>query len=223
MNKNIGLKIIIIILSILIVIVGGYILYDKVLNVEEVREESNDQTDAKEEVIIKVEGNVDYKQLINELHKTFDVVYNYYYANGNSYCGSYDWNYSLSSSSDYRIMSYTASGDFDSYNEMIDYLKKYMSEDIIYAKETTNKEFYIEKDNRLYCGNLGKGGNMYEPSNMIIQINSINEDNINTTIAVELSYKDDQKTYKTYENHEITFSKLKERYIVTSYTRPSLW
>lgn len=223
MNKNIGLKIIIIILSILIVIVGGYILYDKVLNVEEIREESNDQTDAKEEVIINVEGNVDYKQLINELHKTFDVVYNYYYANGNSYCGSYDWNYSLSSSSDYRIMGYTASSDFDSYNEMIDYLKKYMSEDIIYAKETTNKEFYIEKDNRLYCGNLGKGGNMYEPSNMIIQINSINEDNINTTIAVELSYKDDQKTYKTYENHEITFSKLKERYIVTSYTRPSLW
>lgn len=71
----------------------------------------------------------------------------------NPYCGK--------RSSDDKISAegglyYYASTEFSSYQEMIDKFKKYASEEVL-TRGGTTKQYYLEKDGKLYCKDHGKG------------------------------------------------------------------
>ena len=158
-KKNTGLIVLVVILSLLVVGLGGYIVYDKVLS----KEDSNINNDVKDNNNIQnntdnttnndasTSGNDDL-DLSKKLKSVFGSIYDFMIS-PNPYCGK--------RSSDDKIeaeggLYYYASTEFSSYQEMIDKFKKYASEEVL-TRGGTTKQYYLEKDGKLYCKDHGKG------------------------------------------------------------------
>lgn len=158
-KKNTGLIVLVVILSLLVVGLGGYIVYDKVLD----KEDSNINNDVKDNDNIQnntdnttnndasTSGNDDL-DLSKKLKNVFGSIYDFMIS-PNPYCGK--------RSSDDKIeaeggLYYYASTEFSSYQEMIDKFKKYASEEVL-TRGGTTKQYYLEKDGKLYCKDHGKG------------------------------------------------------------------
>lgn len=158
-KKNTGLIVLVVILSLLVVGLGGYIVYDKVLSKEDsninngVKDNDNIQnnTDNTTNNDASTSGNDDL-DLSKKLKSVFGSIYNFMIS-PNPYCGK--------RSSDDKIeaeggLYYYASTEFSSYQEMIDKFKKYASEEVL-TRGGTTKQYYLEKDGKLYCKDHGKG------------------------------------------------------------------
>lgn len=158
-KKNTGLIVLVVILSLLVVGLGGYIVYDKVLNKEDsninnnVKDNNNIQnnTDNTTNNDASTSGNDDL-DLSKKLKSVFGSIYDFMIS-PNPYCGK--------RSSDDKIeaeggLYYYASTEFSSYQEMIDKFKKYASEEVL-TRGGTTKQYYLEKDGKLYCKDHGKG------------------------------------------------------------------
>ena len=215
-KDNSILTIIIIILSLSIVGLIGYIAYDKLLS-----NNDNEVIETKKEnnVVSENEIVIQNEELINQIKSVFKFAYEYF-DEGNAYCGE-------EGTEGYIIGNKTPSNgfkgskQFKSYQDMIDYLSNYMNEEVINKKNSIKKEFYVEQDGKLYCEDLGKGGNLYQLENIIYQINSLNNNILNATIAVELSTGDNtiENTYKDYENYNVIFTRSNDNWIITSYEK----
>lgn len=206
-NKNTGLKIMVIILCLLVVGLSGYIVYDKVLNKEDnVQDTNSNENGDGQDIYEELDENTK-----SELKKVFRFVYNYY-DTGNAYCGEYSNEYitTLKTPSN----GFYASKQFTSYSEMINYLKGYMSEEVINGKNSIKKEYYTEKDGKLYCEDLGKGGNLYQLENITIKNSKTSMNMIYTAIETELVYED-----TIYETYKVTFEKRDNRWIISSYEK----
>lgn len=153
-NKNTGLKIMVIILCLLVVGLSGYIVYDKVLSEE--KENVQDVTSNKNSTNDNVELDENTK---SELKNVFRFVYDYY-DTGNAYCGGYTDEYITTSKTPSN--GFYASKQFTSYSEMINHLKEYMTEHVIYGEYYMSSDSYIEKDGKLYCPDFGKGSSPYQ-------------------------------------------------------------
>ena len=195
-NKYIGLKIIIIILSILVVTLSGYIIYDKVLNDKEIQEENNNN------------NNKGISE--EEIKEIFKFVYSYYEL-PIVYCGKTD-------NTLVQIYGATrkASTEFTTYEEMLNSLKKYMSTDVIVDKSAfaaTTKEYYLEQDDKLYCEETYKGY-PYGLGNIELEITIQNENKVDCIATMELT---DMSNNKTYDKVNITLEKINNNWIITSY------
>lgn len=209
-------KIIITVLTLMVIGLSGYIVYDKIteknLKADEIKEENNDDTnlsDNKENDTTKP-GELD--ELKVSMINAFKFTYTYY-SNGNTYCGGYDYDDTLKSTNP-AVSSHTASSKYNSYNDMINDLKKYMSDEVINKKTFIDKDTgYIEKNGKLYCGDFYKGGNVFTLDNVSI-IESKQSDNIiYTTIETTQTYID----YTKKENYQVNFSKVNGNWVVSSY------
>lgn len=201
--KNITITI----LSILLLITGGYLLYDKVL-MEEDNQNINDNENKEQEINkTYIEGN-DYEELIKELQEKVKFTYGYF--DNIPYCGDGTQSELPMENSG---LNYYVSKEFKSYQEMFDYLKTYMTEDIINSNFSIKKENYLEKDGKLYCENFGKGSNIFQPKHFNIQVNKMSKNEINSVVAVELyGYED-----KDYQNYDVEFTKSNDNWIISSY------
>lgn len=159
-KKNTGLIVLVVILSLLVVGLGGYIVYDKVLSKEDsninndVKDNDNIQnnTDNNENNNTSNDNTNDDLDLSKKLKSVFGSIYDFMIS-PNPYCGK--------RSSDDKISAegglyYYASTEFSSYQEMIDKFKKYASEEVL-TRGGTTKQYYLEKDGKLYCKDHGKG------------------------------------------------------------------
>lgn len=241
--KKIGLKSIIIVLSILVLSLSGYIIYDKVLNIESLSEEdvnnksnieeennnvSNNNNDADDKDTNNNQNTEENNNTIvnqgmgqhmeleenikNKLIQIFKFTYDYYDW-GNGYCGSYVYEDTIDADKNSNANFYTASSKYKSFDEMINHLKEYMTEHVIYGKHYMSSDAYIEKDGKLYCPDYGKGGNMYQIETITLKYSKPYEKVIYTTIETKLT-ADEYSMYKTYD---VIYSKKENDWIVSSY------
>lgn len=153
-----------------------------------------------------------------ELLNVFKFVYDYYDW-GNGYCGTYNKDDVIDAKKPLTANFYTASSEYTSYDEMINHLKEYMTTDVIYEKKYGTKYMsrneYIEKDNKLYCPDYGKGGNLYVMENAIITDSKHLANSYNTTIDVKLS------AGETTDNssYNVIFEKVNNKWIISSFKK----
>lgn len=212
-KKNTGLKVLVGILIVLVLGLSSYIVYDKVLKEDNntTCETTNDTQEQENEEV----NNIDIKE---EVKNKFEFVFNYLKMIV-PYCGEVE-------TSDKEIDAtgnyYFISTQFSTYDEMLNYLKTYMTEDLLNTKKplfpATNKDNYLEEDGKLYCKTFGKGDiRQYEEP--IIDITSSDDNKITATIVME-SYEagiTDEKTNQVYQKINITLEKIDNNYIITSY------
>lgn len=178
MNKvNKGLIVIIVLLTILLLSLGGYIIYDKVL-----REDNN---------VNDLDDNMDDIVLLNEneaLEIARDITEKYfkYYHDLGPYCGERDNEDYISFGSyetqDFR--DYNASLKYKSINEIKEYYESFMVEGLL-PKYLDNGVSYIEQDGKLYCQLSHKGcGDIYNENESSYTINNIEEDTISVNVIL---------------------------------------
>ena len=124
-----------------------------------------------------------YKENIEEVLGNF-----FQYAfNGMPYCGeiSRDIEYI----NDETILNgsysggYVKSNTLKSVDEVESFFKKFLSDNYF---DSNKKKYYIEKDNELYCYNVGKAGLVYEPNGSKFKIVSSKENKIEVYCTVKV-------------------------------------
>lgn len=218
-KKDNGLKILVIVLGVLVLGLTAFIVYDKVLNNDtntnnvNIKSNSNtlegsvveDNTGNLNQVIEEVasssnnnsENNeLDFSTLIGQLKDTFQVIYKI--KNGSyAYCGN---DASKSDKVDDIGNAYYVSSTYTSYDDMVNSLKKYATEDALSLK----KENYIEENGKLYCKGYGKS-NPYQPVDYVIQIDKMDDNKIFATVAIELA-NSGAGSY-LYANYKVEYAK----------------
>ena len=101
---------------------------------------------------------------------------------------------------------------------MLNSLKKYMSTEVIAGKSpwgATAKEYYLEKDGKLYCEETNKGY-PYGNGNVEIEITNQSTDKVESVATMELI---DSENNKTYDKVNITLELKDNNWIITSYKK----
>ena len=149
---------------------------------------------------------------IENIKEIFNFVYNYY-EKPVVYCGEEDTPYVQIYGTDRY-----ASTEFATYDDMLNSLKKYMSIEVIAGKSpfaATTKEYYLEKDGKLYCTATHKGY-VYDHENIEIEITSQEENKVNCVATMELV---DPSNSKTYDKVNIELEKSNNNWIITAYNK----
>lgn len=201
-KKNTGLIVLIIILSVLVVALSGYIVYDKVI--------SNDKYKNNKENTIEIDDSLN-----SELINIFQFVYDYYRLL-NPYCG--DWSLEDEISNDSNSVPYFASTEFNSFDEMINNLKQYMTEQVIYGNHSMSRDYYIERDGKLYCPVSAKSGDYCQLDKVYIKYSRPLASTIETNIEVKSScYDGSSDTSIQTVLYDVTFTQQNDTWIISSY------
>ena len=147
-----------------------------------------------------------------DIKEIFKVAYNYYELPA-VYCGKTE-----SEIVEINGASRKASAEFTTYDEMLNSLKKYMSIEVIAGKSpwsATAKEYYLEKDGKLYCNETNKGY-IYNWGNVEIEITKQSADKVESVATMELIDPDNNKTY---DKVNITLELKDNNWIITSYKK----
>lgn len=234
MNKvNKGLVAIIIILTFFVLCLGGYIVYDKILseNSNTNNEINSDDTNYDKEV---EEDNQDVN--INDMNQSnkentfdedemlkivMDVTKKYFeYINSlGPYCGELDWDDYISFGSyetkDFR--DYNASKKFNSINEIKEYYKSFMVEDL-FPKYLNNGVSYIEQNGKLYCQLSHKGcGNTYNEEESYYVIKSVTESTIVSSVNLASQTCGSGEIYDRWEGNVTIIKNSEGNWIISKY------
>ena len=153
-----------------------------------------------------------YNLSAEDIKEIFKVAYNYYELPA-VYCGKTE-----SEIVEINGASRKASAEFTTYDEMLNSLKKYMSIEVIAGKSpwsATAKEYYLEKDGKLYCNETNKGY-IYNWGNVEIEITNQSADKVESVATMELIDPDNNKTY---DKVNITLELKDNNWIITSYKK----
>lgn len=162
---------------------------------------------------VSVEGNnLNNKISKQDIKEKFAFVYEYNDLS-NFYCGRTEDNIITISEKGYR-----KSSEFKSYDEMLNYLKKYMSIDLISGKQAfvaTNEDNYLEKDKNLYCEETYKGD--YHSRN-VKDIEIVKEES-NKVIFVGNMELVDMGNNVSYDKVNCTIEYIDNNWIITSFEK----
>lgn len=166
MKKNSILEVLAILLSIVVLGLTAFIVYDKVLNKEAKNENNNNEVKLNEE---------EARKIVEEKTK---LVFNYVNALM-PYCGDRDYN-DFIGTDDYQ--KWDASTSYSNKNELSNYLRTFMSENVMneYSFEKTyTVEIYKEENNKLYCYHpITGGGSHYNDGKSSYQILDVTDNSI---------------------------------------------
>ncbi len=190
-KKNTGLIILVVILSVLIVGLSGYIVYDKILNKNDMDSTMSDNENNVDDNVNSDDtlSNAEALVIVNELAEKY---FTYIHSLG-PYCGEFNSHDYISFGSyetqDFR--DYWASTSFKSKNELKEYYKSIMIEEL-FPSYLDNEVSYLEQDGKLYCQLSHKGnGYIYNKERSSFKINSIN----NNSIIAEVVLASNQVDY----------------------------
>lgn len=217
-KNNISLYVIIVILSIITICLAGYIVYDKLLNDKETPINNNNNESIENNNITNVITNTEAETILKNLYN--DAI-RHIYNEQTAYCGE-----STNETISLNGFTYKKSTTFNNLNELENYLKKYMTTNLLlnsnYNKKITIDEntitSYYEKEGNLYCNNWNKGGNILL-ENYLIDESSFNISNITknsfdgTIIAV---YKDNNSN-KTTKKIKTNVIKENDNWLLNAY------
>lgn len=203
-KKNPGLVVLVIILCLLVLGLGVYIIYDKVLN-------KPVDTEIKEDVNNAIEQNesLDYVKLENELKENFDVIYGVY-SSANTYCGK---DSKVSEKNSPNGGKYSESTQFKTYDELYNYLSGYATSDVLSKMNKINKELYLDEDGKLYCADLGKGG-AYTYDDSLLEYKNISDNEITSIIFKTMH---DIVNNIVYEKFNVIFTKNDNKWIISKF------
>lgn len=207
MKNSSGTKVLSIVLFIIVFALMGYIVYDKFINNTESLNDDMGQVQGEN---INKEEALNYEDIISEVKNKFDFTFEY--ANlVFAYCGEAETSEKAAVHGNF----YNVSTQFSTYDEMHNYLRNYMSDDVISnsSKYNISKENYIEENEKLYCETFGKGG-AYDYGDSIIEIKSITVDKVEAIAFKELI---NEYTGNTYQKINITLEKIDNNFVITSY------
>ena len=233
-KKNISLVVLVIILSLLVIGLGGFIVYDKLLSGDSDKcvdnaisnENVNNDSQTEQENIgfIKPEEHVEIEESIKpKLIEVFEFVYGYNNAKfyGHYCVGETDENDKINPPSasvswhKYNI----ASKEFSSFKEMMDYLKKYMTTNIIYNDQYMTIDNFIEKDGKLYCPYFATGkGSVYSFKEAKIKYSKPWNNGFYVTMETTL-VTDLGSGSSMNEIFDVTFENKNNNWIISSYKR----
>lgn len=232
-KNNKILKIMVIIFAVLVVGLSGYIVYDKMLSDDGDEIENNNILDDNDEQVDSATDNDDLDELYDDFHimkLAFYITYDYF-ATPNAYCESvYNTNEKIVvenskiGGDENNPNGYYASEQFTSYDEMISFLKQYMSIDLINSKISIDRKYYLEKDGYLYCAHLNKGS-VYDyfeynleggDASTFVSENNITKDTkkvetIGTMILTDSNHS------KESDKVNLIYEKIDGNWIITSY------
>ena len=172
--------------------------------------------------------NAEAAEIVKNLYN--DAV-RYIYNQATAYCGE------GSNGSDGYItidgFGYAKSANFSNLEELEDYLKKYMTKELLsstnYKKSVTINgktiTSYIERDGALYCNGWNKGGNMglyyYDEDNTTYEINNITSTSFNAKIDAvyyDYSYVEDRNnSVRTLKEINVTVIKKNGNWLLDKY------
>ena len=174
-------------------------------------ETKNNSCDA----IKEPESYIENEKLSSEFKKVESVAY--YYYSFFTYCG--DGELKVDQDIDNPNDDVHISKQFKSYDELLNYLKKYMSDEVIKQKTynpINNKDMYYEKDGKLYCrGSEHISSSIYNYKNMNVKIKSLTDKKAETIIIVERIVLEDLET----EYFEVTFERTDSNWVITKYNK----
>lgn len=213
MKKNKVLIVLIVILSLFVVGLGGYVVYDNVLDKSNIK---NDMDDSNNSVKDNNTTNNDSSteninidsDLKEKLKNTFGAIY-YFITSPNPYCGEYTSTNKLPEDGGnyYRV-----STEYSSYQEMINRFKKYASEEVLTSNRNVKKN-YLEENGKLYCKDFGKGG-VYEYKDSFLNVKESSDNKISTNIIALLTAGTD---YYAIESYDVVFEKNNNNeFVITS-------
>lgn len=230
-KKNNKLTILLCLIIVLLAILCGYFGV-KVFNQKECdtkctsNDNINENNDYQDDTgLVKPEEHVEIDANIKkELVKVFETFYNYM---DDAYYGDYcfgdsnindeiDLLSALYKDSDGYYMGNYASTKYSSFKEMMDYLKKYMTEKVIFSIYDMSSDMYTEKDGKLYCPHFNTGkGSMYDFGSSKIKYSNPGYNNgykvtMETTLVSE--YEENH-----HEIFDVTFEKKNNNWVITSY------
>lgn len=215
------LVILVIILLVLCILFATDTIRFKSNNIDNSVDESiiNNDTNSDNDNNVGNNDNVDMSKHVEldeglkiNLKNVFKFVYDYY-DSGNGYCGGYSLEDKIENVEGANY--YTASNEYNSFDEMIKHLKEYMTEYVIYGKYSMSSDSYIEKDGKLYCPDYGKGGNIYHLDDVIIKYSIPYKSVIYTNIETKLSGYGDSIN----QLYDVTFEKKNDKWVISSYEK----
>lgn len=220
-NNNKGvivlLVVIIVILALLCILFATGTISLKSNSVDN-NQNSNGITDNKNNLITNNEAESILKNLYNDAVR-------HIYNEGVSYCGTYATGDNVTLS--LNGFSYTKSATFNSFAELENYLKGYMTESLLassnYNKSTTFEgttiNSYYEKDGSLYCNGWNKGGNM-SLANYLVNESTFTASNITENSfdgVINAVYSDFDNNNKTTKSIKVSVVKENNSWLLNTY------
>ena len=211
-NKNKSLIISFLMFIIIILITLTIILIMNNIKLNENIKEINNETEKLNEweaiLILKANYNDAVRHIFNE---------------GVSYCGLTDAGTNLYLNG----FSYYKSVTYNTFEELREYLKQYMSDELLatsrfnhtYNMDGVEISSYIEKDGNLYCNFWNKGGNMllvyYSEAETSFEITNIEDDSFDAIINAV--YHSVDKNYRTVLKIKVSVIKQNDKWVLDTY------
>ncbi len=177
------------------------------LNSETNKVENNSCDDIKEP-----ENYIENDALVSEFSKIHKFVYVFFLET--TYCG--EGELQVVEDIDNPNDDAAISKQFKSYDELLDYLKKYMSIAVINRHSNIGKENYYVKDGKLYC-KLDSKGWLYGYESSKVNIISLNNNKAETRIIVKSINEWDVEVSELLEYFNATFEKVDGNWVITKY------
>ena len=196
---------------------------DNNIEVDNNLNENNDNQEAagfvKPEEHIEIDANIK-----KELVKVFETVYNYM---DDAYYGDYCFGESnINDEIDFLSEDYKdyedyyrgnyASIKYNSFKEMMDYLKKYMTESVIFGIYDMSSDLYVEKNGKLYCPHFMTGkGSVYDFGSAKIKYSKPGYNNgYKVTMETTLVNGYDEDYHEVFD---VMFEKKNDNWVITYY------
>lgn len=211
-NKNKSLIISFLMFIIIILITLTIILIMNNIKLNENIKEINNETEKLNEweaiLILKANYNDAVRHIFNE---------------GVSYCGLTDFGTNLSLNG----FSYSKSVTYNTFEELREYLKQYMSDELLvtsrfdytYDMDGVVISSYIEKDGNLYCNGWNKGSNLllvhYSEVETNFKITNIEDDSFDAIINAV--YHSVDKNYRTVLKIKVSVIKQNDKWVLDTY------
>ena len=172
-SKHNSLVVVIVILALLVLALGGYIVYDKVLNNKETPISSNNTN----------ENNSDNFDALSIVKTNFKKMIPFVHSVG-PYCGERNTNdYIEEDSIRWELSSYSNK------NELNNYLKSFMTDEVIskYTNSNYTLDLYKEQNGKLYCLNPNKGSDFrYSEDKISYKVINTTDDSISSVITFDV-------------------------------------
>lgn len=175
--------------------------------------ENNQLKDENKNILTENETLTILKEKYNVVREVFDLGMI-------SYCGEYANDANSSKFIDGVL--FGKSSTYSSFEELSNYLKKYMTEELLNSLKNYNdsvSKSYYEENGNLYCSTRNKGGNViytnFLESESTFKVNQITENNI--TASIIAMYSDVSEKEKNSKTINLTLLKESDNWLVSSY------
>ena len=213
-NSKGGLFVGILIGIVIMLVVGGCLFATKTISFSSKTDSNNvNKKTVSNNILTKDEAVAILKEKYNVSRKVFDLGMI-------SYCGEYATG--DNSSKNINDTLYMKSATYSSFEELSNYLKNYMTEELLNSTKNYNdsvSKSYYEENGNLYCNTRNKGSDVtysiFIDDESKYTINEINEKEIKATI--QAVYFDNSETSKNTRIIDVSMIKNSDKWLINSY------